>query len=46
MEDPPLPTLPLDEQVAAYRRLRETLQQEIRMNLLLTSRLAVLPQRK
>jgi hypothetical protein len=36
----------LDVQLTAYRRLRETLQREIKLNLLLAGRLAVLPQRK
>jgi len=34
------------EQQAIYRRIREALARAIRMNVLLPSRLAVLPQRK
>ncbi|MFL5704815.1 MAG: hypothetical protein ACJ8AG_18565 [Ktedonobacteraceae bacterium] len=46
MEDPPSPTLPFEEQVAAYRRLRDALTREIRMKLLLPNLLKMVPQRK
>jgi hypothetical protein len=36
----------LEVQLTAYRRLRETLRREIKLNLLFAGRLAVLPQRK
>ena len=46
VEDTPDLTLPFQEQLAGYRRLRAVLQREIRVKLLLAARLAMLPQRK
>jgi hypothetical protein len=46
VEDAPDLALPFQEQLAGYRRLRAVLQREIRVKLLLATRLAMLPQRK
>jgi hypothetical protein len=46
VEDAPDLSLAFDKQYARYRRLLVVLQREIRVNLLLTNRLAMFPQRK
>jgi hypothetical protein len=46
VEDPPADDLPLAEQLATYRRIRDELSRLIRLEMLFPARLAVLPQRK